>query len=82
MIKSFGFSVSDGAGENPGVFINAILPGGPADRCGMVKPLDKILQVQFWWAIYTHTITCHTFQYLRASFLKKIERYDKRWCIK
>ncbi|VDK51845.1 unnamed protein product [Anisakis simplex] len=41
----FGFSVSDGAGDNPGVFINAILPGGPADRSGQIQPLDRILQV-------------------------------------
>ncbi|VDM47222.1 unnamed protein product [Toxocara canis] len=42
---SFGFSVSDGTGDNPGVFINAILPGGPADLSGQIQPLDRILQV-------------------------------------
>lgn len=43
--NSFGFSVSDGAGDSPGVYINAILPGSPADRCGQIRPLDRILQV-------------------------------------
>uniref|UniRef100_A0A1I7YQU2 Glutamate receptor-interacting protein 1 n=1 Tax=Steinernema glaseri TaxID=37863 RepID=A0A1I7YQU2_9BILA len=41
----FGFSVSDGAGENQGVYISAVLPGSPADRCGLIKPMDRILQV-------------------------------------
>ncbi|KAK0399663.1 hypothetical protein QR680_003151 [Steinernema hermaphroditum] len=41
----FGFSVSDGAGENQGVYISAVLPGSPAARCGLVKPMDRILQV-------------------------------------
>ncbi|KAK6111480.1 PDZ domain (Also known as DHR or GLGF) family protein [Brugia pahangi] len=43
--NSFGFSVSDGIGNNAGVFINEILPGGPADRCGQILPYDKILQI-------------------------------------
>uniref|UniRef100_A0A8R1TS77 PDZ domain-containing protein n=2 Tax=Onchocerca TaxID=6281 RepID=A0A8R1TS77_ONCVO len=43
--NSFGFSVSDGVGDNAGVFINEILPGGPADRCGQILPYDKILQI-------------------------------------
>ncbi|CAG9540224.1 unnamed protein product [Cercopithifilaria johnstoni] len=43
--NSFGFSVSDGIGDNAGVFINEILPGGPADRCGQILPYDKILQI-------------------------------------
>ncbi|EFO15892.1 hypothetical protein LOAG_12616 [Loa loa] len=43
--NSFGFSVSDGVGDNAGVFINGILPGGPADRCGQILPYDKILQI-------------------------------------
>ncbi|MFH4976596.1 hypothetical protein AB6A40_003305 [Gnathostoma spinigerum] len=41
----FGFSVSDGTGDNPGVFINAILPGGVADKSGLIRPFDKILKV-------------------------------------
>ncbi|TMS39282.1 hypothetical protein L596_005831 [Steinernema carpocapsae] len=41
----FGFSVSDGAGDNQGVYINAVLQGGPADRCGLIRPMDRILQV-------------------------------------
>ncbi|VDN08252.1 unnamed protein product [Thelazia callipaeda] len=43
--NSFGFSVSDGIGDNAGVFINEILPGGPADQCGLISPYDKILQI-------------------------------------
>ncbi|VDM97364.1 unnamed protein product [Onchocerca ochengi] len=38
-------NVSDGVGDNAGVFINEILPGGPADRCGQILPYDKILQI-------------------------------------
>ncbi|VDN17374.1 unnamed protein product [Gongylonema pulchrum] len=46
--NSFGFSVSDGVGSNPGVFINAILPGGAADLCGQILPYDKILQARYF----------------------------------
>lgn len=46
-IRTFGFSVSDGASSNQGVFINAISPGSPADRCGRIRPLDRILKVTF-----------------------------------
>lgn len=42
--EDFGFSLSDGKYEN-GVFINSIRPGGPADMSGLIKPLDRILQV-------------------------------------
>lgn len=44
--EDFGFSLSDGKYEN-GVFINSIRPGGPADVSGLIKPLDRILQVYF-----------------------------------
>ena len=41
-VSDFGFSVADGATE-PGVFVKAVRPGGPAmDR---LKAFDKILQV-------------------------------------
>ncbi|XP_037932105.1 glutamate receptor-interacting protein 2-like, partial [Teleopsis dalmanni] len=40
----YGFSVSDGLYER-GVFINRIRTGGPADLCGMLKPFDRIMQV-------------------------------------
>lgn len=42
--EDFGFSLSDGKYES-GVFINSIRPGGPADISGLIKPLDRILQV-------------------------------------
>uniref|UniRef100_A0AC34QT36 PDZ domain-containing protein n=1 Tax=Panagrolaimus sp. JU765 TaxID=591449 RepID=A0AC34QT36_9BILA len=44
-IKTFGFSVSDGANSNQGVYINALSPGSPADRCGRIKPFDRILKI-------------------------------------
>ena len=40
----YGFSVSDGLYER-GVFINRIRTGGPADKCGLLKPFDRIMQV-------------------------------------
>lgn len=43
--NDFGFSVSDGA-QDKGVYINKIRVGGPADLCGNVRPLDRILQVR------------------------------------
>ncbi|XP_076369824.1 glutamate receptor-interacting protein 2-like isoform X2 [Tachypleus tridentatus] len=42
--EDFGFSVSDGLYER-GIYINKIRPGGPASVNGILKPLDKILQV-------------------------------------
>lgn len=44
----YGFSVSDGLYER-GVFINRIRTGGPADKCGMLKPFDRIMQVGNLW---------------------------------
>ncbi|XP_038210462.1 glutamate receptor-interacting protein 1 isoform X2 [Zerene cesonia] len=40
----YGFSVSDGLYER-GVYINRIRKGGPADIVGMLRPYDRILQV-------------------------------------
>uniref|UniRef100_A0A1B0FKB8 PDZ domain-containing protein n=1 Tax=Glossina morsitans morsitans TaxID=37546 RepID=A0A1B0FKB8_GLOMM len=40
----YGFSVSDGLYER-GVFVNRIRSGGPADKCGLLKPFDRIMQV-------------------------------------
>ncbi|XP_044737427.1 glutamate receptor-interacting protein 1-like isoform X2 [Chrysoperla carnea] len=40
----YGFSVSDGLYEK-GVYINRIRKGGPADIVGLLKPFDRILQV-------------------------------------
>lgn len=42
--EDFGFSISDGLYEK-GVFLNRIRKGGPADLCGLLKPLDRILQI-------------------------------------
>ena len=42
--EDFGFSVSDGLYEK-GIFVNRIRKGGPADTSGLLKPLDRILQV-------------------------------------
>lgn len=43
--EDFGFSVSDGLYEK-GVYVNRIRKGGPADRSGVLKPFDRILQVR------------------------------------
>ncbi|XP_063620979.1 glutamate receptor-interacting protein 1 isoform X2 [Cydia splendana] len=40
----YGFSVSDGLYER-GVYINRIRKGGPADIVGLLRPFDRILQV-------------------------------------
>ncbi|XP_013134442.1 PREDICTED: glutamate receptor-interacting protein 2 isoform X2 [Papilio polytes] len=40
----YGFSVSDGLYER-GVYINRIRQGGPADIVGLLRPYDRILQV-------------------------------------
>uniref|UniRef100_A0A1B6DIR9 PDZ domain-containing protein n=1 Tax=Clastoptera arizonana TaxID=38151 RepID=A0A1B6DIR9_9HEMI len=42
--EDFGFSVSDGLYER-GVFINRIRHGGPADNSRLLRPYDRILQV-------------------------------------
>uniref|UniRef100_A0AC35U8D4 Glutamate receptor-interacting protein 2 n=1 Tax=Rhabditophanes sp. KR3021 TaxID=114890 RepID=A0AC35U8D4_9BILA len=40
--NSFGFSVSDG---DCGIYINTVSPNGPADKSGLVKPLDKLIEI-------------------------------------
>ncbi|XP_076310897.1 glutamate receptor-interacting protein 1-like isoform X3 [Tachypleus tridentatus] len=40
----FGFSVSEGLFDG-GVYVNCVRPGGPADLSGLIKPLDRILQL-------------------------------------
>jgi hypothetical protein len=42
--EDFGFSVSDGLAEK-GIFVNRIRKGGPADLCSLLRPLDRILQI-------------------------------------
>ncbi|KAG1676716.1 Glutamate receptor-interacting protein 1 [Nymphon striatum] len=42
--EDFGFSLSDGLYQR-GVFVNRIRPGGPADLCGLLRPFDRLLQV-------------------------------------
>lgn len=41
----YGFSVSDGLYER-GVYVNRIRKGGPADIVGLLKPYDRIIQVE------------------------------------
>ena len=43
-MSSFGFSISDGQSQ-PGVYVRALQPGGVAERSGLLKPLDRIMQV-------------------------------------
>jgi len=42
--EDFGFSLSDGLYER-GIFINRIRKGGPADATGVLRPLDRIMQI-------------------------------------
>ena len=42
--EDFGFSVSDGLYER-GIYINRIRKGGPADESTLLKPFDRILQI-------------------------------------
>ncbi len=42
--EDFGFSVSDGLQER-GIFVNRIRRGGPADLSSLLRPLDRILQI-------------------------------------
>jgi hypothetical protein len=52
--EDFGFSVSDGLYEK-GIFVNRIRKGGPADTSGLLKPLDRILQIN---ETRTHDFDC------------------------
>ena len=42
--EDFGFSVSDGLYEK-GIFVNRVRAAGPADGSGLLRPLDRILQI-------------------------------------
>ena len=42
--EDFGFSVSDGLYEK-GIFVNRVRASGPADGSGLLRPLDRILQI-------------------------------------
>ena len=44
IFEDFGFSLSDGLYER-GIFVARIKKGGPADMSGLLKPLDRILQI-------------------------------------
>lgn len=48
--EDFGFSLSDGVYEK-GVYLSAIRPGGPADRSGVLRLFDRVLQVGPLWLI-------------------------------
>ncbi|XP_068237802.1 glutamate receptor-interacting protein 2 isoform X2 [Palaemon carinicauda] len=52
--EDFGFSVSDGLYEK-GVYVNRIRKGGPADKSEILKPFDRILQVN---DTRTHDFDC------------------------
>ena len=52
--EDFGFSVSDGLYEK-GIFVNRIRKGGPADTSGLLRPLDRILQIN---ETRTHDFDC------------------------
>ena len=44
IFEDFGFSLSDGLYER-GIFVARIKPGGPADGSGLLRPFDRILQI-------------------------------------
>ena len=44
IFEDFGFSLSDGLYER-GIFVAKIKEGGPADMSGLLKPFDRILQI-------------------------------------
>ncbi|XP_017061551.1 glutamate receptor-interacting protein 1 isoform X2 [Drosophila ficusphila] len=70
----YGFSVSDGLYER-GVFINRIRTGGPADFCGLLKPFDRIMQVN---EIKTQDFDCCLTVPLIAAAGDKIEMIMQR----
>ena len=43
--EDFGFSLSNALYEK-GVYVNRVKPGGPADKSGILRPHDRILQVR------------------------------------
>ena len=43
--EDFGFSLSNALYEK-GVYVNRVKPGGPADKGGILRPHDRILQVR------------------------------------
>ncbi|KAK8767031.1 hypothetical protein V5799_006187 [Amblyomma americanum] len=67
--EDFGFSVSDGLYEK-GVYVNRIRPGGPADMSGILKPFDRILQVN---ETKTHDFDCCLTVPLMASAGDSVE---------
>ncbi|KAL3202575.1 hypothetical protein MRX96_042396 [Rhipicephalus microplus] len=67
--EDFGFSVSDGLYEK-GVYVNRIRPGGPADMSGILKPFDRILQVN---ETKTHDYDCCLTVPLMASAGDSVE---------
>jgi len=67
--EDFGFSVSDGLYEK-GIFVNHIRAGGPADMSGLLRPLDRILQIN---ATRTVDYDCCLAVPLVASAGEKIE---------
>ena len=44
IFEDFGFSLSDGLYER-GISVARIKPGGPADGSGLLRPFDRILQI-------------------------------------
>ena len=52
--EDFGFGLSDGVYEK-GVYISALRPGSPADRSGILRMFDRVLQVSvFGTLIHIH----------------------------
>lgn len=51
-----GFNIIGGEG-NTGIFVSYISPGSVADKCGELKPGDKVIKVSFGCYGYTHGFT-------------------------
>ena len=52
-LEDFGFGLSDGVYEK-GVYISAIRHGGPAERTGLLRAFDRVLQVPIFTLCVSH----------------------------
>ena len=65
--EDFGFSVSDGLYER-GIYINRIRKGGPADESSLLKPFDRILQIN---QVHAATATISTYNPVKITLVKR-----------
>ena len=67
----FGFCLSDGVYEK-GVYVSAIQPSGPAERSGVLKTYDRILQVSTFIFVGKKS---ETWVVVLRRFLEKVELF-------